>query len=377
MRRTALITGATGQDGSYLAELLLSKGYTVYGLTRRTPMGSSDRDEPTPSVPSSTGRSGAGRIDCLGDLSDAARLTVLVQELRPDEIYHFGAQSDAQRSFLTPAYTTDVTGLSTLRLLEAIRHADSTIRFCQASSCEVFGDAPPPQQETSPMNPRSPYAVAKLYAYHLARVYRDAYGVSCRTGILFNHESPRRDERYVSRKLARGIARILAGEQDTIVLGDLNARRDWGYAPEYVEIMWKLTQQEPPEDLVIGSGEDHTIADFVDIAFAYAGLRPERHVRTDPRYVRRVDTVTLRADASKARRLLGWSPAVSFEPLVRVMVDADLHAAGLEMRGEGVKAVRAAGFAWSVADLPDGPPAEASRTSQRQRRDHVSAEGDR
>lgn len=335
MSRRALITGVTGQDGSFMAELLLSKGYTVYGLTRRT----------------GGAESGARWTECLGDLSDGSRLTELLQETRPEEVYHFGAQSDSQASFAVPEYTTEITGLSTLRLLEAIRRVDPGIRFYQASSGEIFGEAPPPQHEGSPMNPRTPYAVAKLYAYHLARIYRESHGLFCCSGILFNHESPRRDERHVTRKITRGIARILAGEQAAIILGDLRARRDWGYAPECVEAAWSLLQCEAPDDVVIGTGEDHAVAEFLDVAFGYAGLRQERHVRTDPRHLRANDAWVLRADCSKARRLLGWKPKLSFEELVKVLMDAELQRAGLEVPGEGMEAARRAGLEWSLAGL--------------------------
>ncbi len=348
MSRRALITGISGQDGSYLAEFLLSKGYTVYGLTRHGTAAVSER-----------------RIDCLGDLSDGSRLLEVLQETRPEEVYHFGAQSDSRISFEIPEYTADITGLSTLRLLEAIRRVDPRIRFYQASSCEIFGDAPPPQSEGSPMNPRNPYAVAKLYAYHLARIYREAHGMWCASGILFNHESPRRGEDHVTRKITRGIARILAGGQEAVTLGDLRARRDWGYAPEYVEAAWKLLQREAPEDVVIGTGEDHAVADFLEVAFGYAGLRSERYVRTDPKQFRTADHWVLRADRSKAGRLLDWKPKLSFEELVKLLVDADLQAAGLDVIGEGVEAARRAGLDWSLAGLfgPADAPTPSGRAT--------------
>lgn len=339
MSRRALITGISGQDGSFMADLLLGKGYTVYGVSRR----GDPHTQP--------GGPGAGRIECLGDLSDGARLLELVQEIRPNELYHFGAQSDSRISFAIPAYTTDITGLSTLRLLEAIRRVDPGIRFYQASSCEIFGDAPAPQHEGSPMNPRNPYGVAKLYAYHLARVYREAHGLCVCSGILYNHESHRRGEDHVARKITRGLTRILAGEQDTIGLGHLQARRDWGYAPDYVEAMWGLLQLDTPEDVVLGSGEDHAVGDFVDVAFGYVGLRRDGRVTTDPQQFRTSDSTVLRADRSKATRLLGWTPKLSFEGLVKALVDADLQLAGLEVIGEGVEAVRCAGLAWSLAGL--------------------------
>ncbi len=353
MSRRALITGVTGQDGSFMADLLLGKGYAVYGLSRRGE--SLSAAEPP----------GAGRIDLLGDLSDSARLLDLVQQVRPHEVYHFGAQADSRISFSIPSYTADVTGLSTLRLLEAIQRVDRGIRFIQASSCEIFGEAPAPQHEGSPMNPRNPYGAAKLYAYHLARMYRESQGLRCSSVILYNHESHRRGEEHVARKITRGIARILAGEQDALGLGRLEARRDWGYAPDYIEVMWQLLQREAPEDVVLGSGEDHSVGEFVEAAFAYAGLRHEGHVRTDPQQFRTSDGTVLRANRAKVSRLLGWSPRISFEALVKALVDADLHLAGLDAPGEGFEAVRRAGLEWSLAGLvgqaaaaaPGGPAA--------------------
>jgi len=347
MSRRALITGITGQDGSFMAELLHRKGYTVYGLSRRGVAGG----VPGAAAPPEADRPASGRVDCLGDLSDGARLAQLVRETRPDEIYHFGAQSDARISFAIPAYTTDITGLSTLRLLEAIRQVDPAIRFVQASSCEIFGDAPAPQHEASPMNPRNPYGVAKLYAYHLARIYREFHRLFCCSGILYNHESHRRSEEHVARKITRGIARILAGEQETIGLGRLEARRDWGYAPDYLEVMWRLLQLDAPEDLVLGSGEDRAVGEFVEAAFGYVRLRPEGRVTTDPRQFRTSDATVLRADRSKVTRLLGWAPRLSFEELVKVLMDAELRLAGLEVVGEGVEAVKRAGLEWSLAGL--------------------------
>lgn len=364
MSRRALITGVTGQDGSLMAEFLLGKGYTVYGLSRRGTAAIGGLPEERAGLTEPAGPP-AGRIDYLGELSDGPRLAELVQQTRPDEVYHFGAQSDSRISFAIPAYTTDITGLSTLRLLEAIRRVDSGIRFAQASSCEIFGDVPPPQSEASPMNPRNPYGAAKLYAYHLARIYREQYRFFACSGILYNHESPRRGEDHVARKITRGIARILAGEQETIGLGSLQARRDWGYAPEYVEAMWRLLQQDTPEDVVLGTGEDHAVADFLDVAFGYVGLRQDGCVRTDPQQFRTSDATVLRADGSKASRLLGWKPKLSFEALVKLLVDADLKLAGLEVIGEGVAAVRRAGLGWSLAGLFD--PTMTAASSERAR----------
>lgn len=337
MTRRALVTGITGQDGSFMAEFLLNKGYTVYGLSRR---GVHRMVGPTD-----------GRVDYLGDLSDGSRLMELIQDIKPDEIYHFGAQSDARISFSIPEYTTNITGLATLRLLEAIRRVDPQIRFFQASSCEIFGDAPAPQHEASPTHPKNPYAVAKLYAYHIARIYRDTHSLFACSGILYNHESPRRGEDHVARKITSSLARILAGQQTHIALGSLTARRDWGYAPEYIEAMWRLLQLDTPEDLVLGTGEDHTVAEFLDIACRYVGLRQDGLVKTDPQQFRTSDTVILRADISKAARVLQWKPKLSFDELVKLLVDADLQLAGLEVIGDGVEAVRRVGLEWSVAGL--------------------------
>lgn len=349
MSRRALITGITGQDGSFMAEFLLSKGYTVYGLTRRASAAQAAART------AGGGGAPAGWIEVLGDLSDEARLSAIVQDARPHEVYHFGAQSDARISFSIPAYTTDITGLSTLRLLEAIRRVDPAIRFYQASSCEIFGHAPAPQHEASPMNPRNPYGVAKLYAYHLARIYREEHRLFCCTGILYNHESHRRSEDHVARKITRGIARILAGDQQAIGLGRLHARRDWGYAPDYLEPMWRLLQREGPEDVVLGSGEDRTVGDFVDVAFSYARLPQAGHISTDPQQFRTSDGTVLRADRSKAERLLGWTPRLSFEELVKALVDLDLQLAGLDAPGDGLEAVRRAGLAWSLTGVPPVP----------------------
>ena len=338
MSRRALITGISGQDGSFMAELLLSKGYAVYGLSRRGQV------PPAATAPS-------GPVMYLGDLSDGARLLEVVQEVRPAELYHFGAQSDARVSFEIPAYTADITGVSTLRLLEAIRRVDRGIRFFQASSCEIFGDAPAPQDENSPMNPRNPYGVAKLYAYHLSRIYRERYGLFCSSGILYNHESHRRTEDHVARKITRGIVRILAGEQETSGLGRLEARRDWGYAPDYLEVMWRLLQRGTPEDVVLGGGEDHSVGEFAEVAFSYARLRWDGRVTPDPAQFRTRDATVLRANRAKVTRLLGWTPRLSFEELVKALMDAELHLAGLEAAGEGVEAVRRAGLEWSLADL--------------------------
>lgn len=329
-----------------MGEWLRRQGYTVYGLTRSLTLVAGE--------PSAEQAAPAGsRVEVFGDLSDSARLLELIGQLRPDEVYHFGAQSDDQISFEAPEYTANITGLSTVRLLEAIRQLSPAIKFFQASSAQIFRPAPPPQHEDSPMTSHSPYDAAKLYATHLTRVYRATYGLFCCNAFLFNHESARRPERYVTRKITRGLARILAGQQETLVLGNLQARRDWGYAPEYIEVIWRQLQQSVPEDLVIGSGMDHSIGEFVETACGYVGLRPERHVKTDARYVRDTEPWIMRADISKAGRMLGWAPTVGFEDLVKVMLDADMQAFGLDVIGDGLAAVRKAGLGWSIAGFPE------------------------
>ncbi len=330
----ALITGITGQDGSYLAEFLLSKGYEVHGLIRKASTFNTDRIDHIYQDPHDPN---ARLFLYYGDLTNGEQLTNLVYNLRPDEIYHLGAQSHVKVSFEMPEYTGEVTGLGTTRLLEAVRRSGLKVRFYQASSSELFGSSPPPQNEQTPFRPRSPYAIAKLYAYWMTVNYREAYGIFAVNGILFNHESPRRGETFVTRKVTRAIARILAGLQDKLYLGNLDARRDFGYAPEYVEAMWLMLQQEAPQDYVIGTGVAVSVRDFVAEAFGYAGLDWEKYVEIDPRYFRPTEVDYLQADASKARRELGWQPKVTYKELARIMVDADMEAVGLEPIGEGLK----------------------------------------
>lgn len=330
----ALITGITGQDGSYLAEFLLSKGYEVHGLIRRSSTFSTSRIDHIYVDPHEPG---AKLFLHYGDLSDSTQLTNLIYNVRPDEIYHLGAQSHVRVSFDTAEYTGDIVGLGTTRILEAIRQSGIEARFYQASSSEMFGDSPPPQSEQTPFQPRSPYAIAKVYAYWMTRNYRDGYGLFATNGILFNHESPRRGETFVTRKITRAIAHILAGKEKYVYLGNLEAKRDWGYAPEYVEAMWLMLQQDEPDDYVMGTGETHSVKEFLLEAFDYAGLDWQEHVKTDPRYFRPLEVELLIADASKAKEKLGWEPRVTFQELVRVMVDADMAAMGLEPIGEGEK----------------------------------------
>jgi len=333
----ALITGVTGQDGSYLAEFLLSKGYEVHGLIRKASTFNTERIEHVYQDPHDPS---ARLFLHYGDLTNAEQLTNLIHGVQPEEIYHLGAQSHVMVSFEMPEYTGSVTGLGTTRILERIRRAGVKTRYYQASSSEMFGAAPPPQSETSPFEPRSPYAIAKLYGYWMAVNYRQAYGMYAVNGILFNHESPRRGETFLSRKVTRAIARIKAGLQSKVYLGNLKARRDYGYAPEYVEAMWRMLQLDRPEDFVVGTGISPTIEEFVAEAFGYAGLDWRQHVEIDARYFRPTEVDSLRADAAKAKRLLGWEPKISYKELARIMVDADLEAIGLAPVGEGVTLLR-------------------------------------
>jgi GDPmannose 4,6-dehydratase len=332
--KRALITGITGQDGSYLAEFLLSKGYEVHGIIRRSSTFNTRRIDHIYQDPH---ESGTRLFLHYGDLAAPEGLVELVYRLEPDEIYHLAAQSHVRVSFDIPEYTGDITGLATTRILEAIRRSQIRSRFYQASSSEMFGDAPAPQTEHSPFLPRSPYAAAKLYAYWMSRNYREAYGLYACNGILFNHESPRRGETFVTRKITRAVARIASGKQKKIYLGNLDARRDWGYAPEYVEAMWTMLQQPKADDYVLGTGQAHTVREFVEEAFGYAGLAWKDHVAHDAKYVRPLEVHHLRANAAKAKKRLGWRPKVTFRELVRIMVDADFESIGLAPPGEGKK----------------------------------------
>ncbi|WBB81586.1 GDP-mannose 4,6-dehydratase [Micromonospora sp. WMMD882] len=337
MPRVALITGITGQDGSYLSELLLDKGYTVHGLKRRSSTFNTERVDRIDVHP----RHPDARLFLhYSDLTDPASLTNLIRDIAPDEIYNLGAQSHVRVSFDIPGYTADVTGLGALRLLEAARAADVGCRFYQASSSEMFGATPPPQREDTPFHPRSPYACAKVYAYWSAVNYRESYGMYCANGILFNHESPRRGENFVTRKITRAVARIEAGIQDKLHLGNLDAVRDWGYAPEYVEAMWLSLQQDQPGDYVVATGEGHTVREFVEAAFAHVGLDWRDHVTIDPRYFRPAEVDALIGDYSRARRALGWAPKTLFADLVRVMVDADRQLLEDERAGRLVRVDR-------------------------------------
>ena len=325
MARKALITGITGQDGSYLAELLLGKGYEVHGLIRRASTFTTTRIEHLYRDPHDPE---ARLFLHYGDLSDGSRLVTLLGSIQPDEIYHLAAQSHVRVSFDEPEHTGDTTGLGTTRLLEAVRISQLPVRFYQASSSEMFGATPPPQDESTPFHPRSPYGAAKVYAYWMTRNYREAYGLYAVNGILFNHESPRRGETFVTRKITMAVARIAAGLQDELHLGNLDARRDWGYAPEYVEGMWRMLQVDDPDDFVLATGTSYSVGDFVRFAFEHAGLDWERHVRFDPRYLRPTEVDDLVGDATRARERLGWTPEVLTPQLAALMVDADRELLG-------------------------------------------------
>ena len=329
MARTALITGITGQDGSYLAELLLKKEYEVHGVVRRSSTLNRSRiDHLQHANPSHA--EGSRFVLHYGDMTDSGGLNRLVKTVRPDEIYNLAAQSHVHISFDQPEYTGDADGLGTTRLLEAIRTTGLPTRFYQASTSEMFGLTPPPQSEESPFHPRSPYAAAKLYAHWMTVNYREAYGQFACSGILFNHESPRRGENFVTRKITRGIAQILAGETDKLRMGNLDAKRDWGHARDYVEAMWLMLQQEAPEDFVIGTGVTRSVRDFIEAAFSAVGLDWHKHVEVDPAYMRPADVHELRADPSKAMRKLGWKPATSFESMVTEMLEHDLTLEGVD-----------------------------------------------
>ncbi|MEU3058058.1 GDP-mannose 4,6-dehydratase [Streptomyces griseus] len=337
MAKTALITGVTGQDGSYLAELLLDKGYTVHGLIRRSSSFNTERIDHIYQGPEEPERS---FVLHHADLSDGVALVNLLRDIQPDEVYNLGAQSHVRVSFDAPLYTGDVTGLGTIRLLEAVRASGIETRIYQASSSEMFGASPPPQNEKTPFHPRSPYSVAKVYSYWATVNYREAYGMYAVNGILFNHESPRRGETFVTRKITRGVARIKAGLQDRLHLGNLEAVRDWGYAPEYVDAMWRMLQCDAPDDYVVATGEGVKVSQFLEYAFEHAGLDWREHVRYDPKYERPSEVDALIGDASKAEELLGWKPEVKSRELARIMVDADIRQLDDQLTGAAVRVDR-------------------------------------
>ncbi len=341
--KKALITGITGQDGSYLAELLLHKGYEVHGIIRRASTFNTDRVDHLYVDPH------VNNVKFFlhyGDLSDASQIDHLIYNISPDEIYHLGAQSHVRVSFDIPEYTGNVTGLGTTRLLEGIRRSGIEARYYQASSSEMFGNSPPPQSESTPFYPRSPYAAAKVYSYWMAVNYREGYDLYACNGILFNHESPRRGETFVTRKITRAIADILAKKQEKLFLGNLKSKRDWGFAPDYVEAMWMMLQQDEPDDYVIATGNTYSVEEFLLEAFSYVDLDYNDYVEIDPRYFRPTEVDVLTGDASKARKDLGWEPRVDFRELVRIMVDADMENIGLTPIGEGIKILKEKEFEW-------------------------------
>lgn len=325
-KKKAIISGITGQDGSFLAEILLKKGYEVHGIVRRSSVSNVTRIENIYYHPM--------MHLYYGDLMDSGSIRKIIYKIKPDEIYGLGAMSHVMVSFATPEYTTEVNAVGAMRMLDAIKDVQEetgqSIRFYNAASSEMFGAAPPPQNEQTAFHPRSPYAVAKVFAYYATINYREAYDMFCVNGILFNHESERRGETFVTRKITKGIAKIIKGTEKTILLGNLEAKRDWGYAPEYMEAAIKMLQQDKPDDYVIGTGEVHSVREFAEEAFKYAGLGDyEKYITIDEKYMRPSETNTLQADASKARRLLGWEPKVKFKELVKIMVDADLKEEGV------------------------------------------------
>ena len=334
MKRKALITGITGQDGSYLAEFLLSKGYKVHGIIRRASTFNTGRLDHITAAGQREAE--AGLFLHYGDMIDSSNLNRILEEVQPDEIYNLAAQSHVKVSFEVPEYSAEVDGLGVLRILDGIKETGLKVKLYQASTSELFGKVrETPQKETTPFYPRSPYAVAKLYAYWIIRNYREAYNLFACNGILFNHESARRGETFVTRKITRGIAHILAKKQDFIPLGNLDARRDWGYAPEYVEFMWKMLQSKEPDDFVIGTGQAHSVREFAQEAFSYVGLNWQDYVKVDSRYLRLTEVDELIADPTYAREKLGWNPKIEFKDLVRIMVDADMRILGLTPIGEG------------------------------------------
>ena len=330
MTKTAFITGITGQDGSYLAELLLSKGYEVHGLVRRT---SSRNDQRIQHIVKDINFH-------YGDLADSDAINPIMSQVKPDEVYNLAAQSHVSISFEMPEYTSDITGIGTTRLLESIRKYNPTAKFLQASSSEMFGSAAAPQNEQTPFAPCSPYAVSKVYSYWMCRLYRDSYGIFAVNSMAYNHESPRRGDIFVTRKITMGIASILAKQSNAIVLGNLDAKRDWGFAPEYVGAMWKMLKCETASDYVIGTGETHTVDDFVSEACRYANVDRDTHIKLDKSLLRPKEVWELRASIDKARTVLGWEPKITFADLVKIMVDSDMRKVGLEPIGLGDKIVK-------------------------------------
>ncbi len=330
--KSAIISGITCQDGSYMTEYLMSIGYEVHGIVNGSAGGAPGDDE--------THAGGPALVYHPCDTSDPAELTRLIYDIGPDEIYHFESRGRMNARYDMHEFSGDITGLSSLMVLESIKQSGVGCKFCQSSSCEIFGSTRPPQNEVSPFRPHSPYACAKLMSHLSAVNYREAHGLFAASGILFNHESPRKGEIFVSRKITSAVARIKACEEKYLIVGDLKPERDWGYAPEYTEMIWKILDSDTPGDYVIGTGEAHTVGEFVEEAFSYAGLDWDEHVKIDPRYFRPTDSRGFRADYTKAKKELGWEPRIRFRELVRIMVDADMRALGLEPPGEGDRILR-------------------------------------
>ena len=326
---TALITGITGQDGSYLAELLLRKGYTVHGIVRRSSSFNTGRIEHIYEAPFTKDKSFYLHF---GDITDSITVSKLIDTIRPSEIYNLAAQSHVRVSFDLPEYTMDATGLGAIRVLEAIKNLGLKTKYYQASSSEMFGSSLPPQNEKTPFMPRSPYGIAKVMAHQTTKNYREGYDMFACSGILFNHESPRRGETFLTRKVTMAVANIVAGKQKYLYLGNLDAKRDWGYAPEYVKAMWMMLQAKKPDDFVIATGETHTVKEFVELAFSLAGLNWKRHVKKDARYIRPTEVDVLLGDYSKAQQILGWKPKVKFEQLVKIMLNSDFKKVGLRKK---------------------------------------------
>ena len=342
--KKALITGITGQDGSYLAELLLSKGYEVHGIIRRTSTFNTQRIIHIFQDPHEK------KVKLhlhFGDITDSSSLSSILKEIEPHEVYNLAAQSHVRVSFDMPEYTAMVNGIGTIALLDAIRRTNIKTKFYQASSSEIFGSSPPPQSETTLFRPRSPYAAAKVYAHWVTVNYREAYNMFNCSGFLFNHESPRRGRTFVTRKVTHGIAEILAKKLDIMYFGNLDAKRDWGYAPEFVECMWKMLQMDEPDDFVIGTGESHSVRELLEEAFQYVGLNWEEYTSIDERYLRPTEVEFLLSDPSKAEKNLGWKPKVKFRNLIRIMIDYDMLSMGLEPPGEGLDFLKKQNLLWS------------------------------
>ncbi len=338
MAKKAFITGIGGQDASYLAELLLNKGYEVHGTTRWDSIFLTQRIEHLYQDPHVHG---VKLFTYYSDVTDTGNLERLINQIKPDEIYHLAAMSHVRVSFDMPEYTANTDALGTLRVLEAIKNSGLPIKFYMAASSEMFGSSLPPQNENTPFHPRSPYACAKVFSFDTTRLYREAYGIFAANGILFNHESPRRGETFVTRKITRAVARIKAGLEKKIYLGNLDAKRDWGFAPEYMEVMWKILQQQKPDDFVIATGETHSVRELLEEAFQYAGLGDyQKYVEIDPKYFRPAEVEVLVGDITKARNNLGWQPKIKFKDLVKIMVDADFRLAGLQAPGEGDRIIK-------------------------------------